>query len=205
MVILLSIVVAIFTAPVNLLVDFLFCEVLSAPTADSLKIQTEDTALKRAGRRMSNAVRRASVSVAKTASSFATSIKRGSRKVSSLQPSVTRLMPNTTVEAHALVHSSASIKDMMLTAQQSNDAIELNRRSTAVRVRRPAMIKGRAHFSEHPTKPEDGTDMKKFTYYQNDTDMNETFLELCDDMQAQRRLLKRSEVDAFDMKWGYML
>merc|ERR1719487_1597146 len=60
MIILLSIVVAIFTAPVNLLVDFLFMEVLSAPDADSIKIQTEDTALKRAGRRMSSAVRRAS-------------------------------------------------------------------------------------------------------------------------------------------------
>ena len=198
MVILLSIVVAIFTAPVNLLVDFLFCEVLSAPTADSLRIQTEETAMKRAGRRMSNAVRRASVSVAKTASSFVTSIKRGSRKMSSLQPSVTRVMPNTTVEAHARLHASESIKEVMLTAQQSNDAIEVNRRSTVARVRRPAMVKGRTR----PSEPQHDTDMKKFTYYQNDTDMNETFLELCDDLQAQRRLLKRSEVDAFDTKWG---
>ena len=204
MVILLSIVVAIFTAPVNLLVDFLFCEVLSAPTADSLKIQTEDTTLKRAGRRMSNAVRRASITASKAAGSVSNAFKRGSRKLSSIQPTVTRLMPNSTVEAHALVHSSASIKDVMQSAQQSNAAIETHRRTTMARVKRPTVVKGKPHKSSlHQQLPfSNEIDVKKFSHYQNDTDMNETFLELCDDVQAQRKLLKRTEVDSFDTKWG---
>jgi hypothetical protein len=53
--------VAIFTAPINLFVDFIFKNILSAPTADEIKLQANDTAIQRTGRRASNAIRRASI------------------------------------------------------------------------------------------------------------------------------------------------
>lgn len=202
MIILLSIIVAIFTAPVNLLVDFLFMEVLSAPDADSIKIQTEDTALKRAGRRMSNAVRRASVTATKAVGRVTSAVKRGSRRLTSIQPAVTRVMPDSTMAAHAIVHSSNSVKDLMQSAQQSNEATEKIRRTTMSRVKRPAVVKGKTHIPASAAPQLEDIENKKFIFYQNDTDMKETFLELCDDLQAQRKLLRRSEIDAFDTMWG---
>ncbi len=48
-----------FTAPINLVVDFLFEDILLAPSADAAKLQNS-SAILTAGRRMSNAGRRMS-------------------------------------------------------------------------------------------------------------------------------------------------
>lgn len=200
--ILLSIITAIFTAPVNLLVDFLFMEILSAPDADSIKIQAEETVLKRAGRRMSNAVRRASVTATKAVGRVASAVKRGSRRLSGIQPTVTRVMPESTLAAHAIVHSSNSVKDLMQFAQQNNEASENIRRTTMLRIKRPAVVKGKTLIPASSAPLSEEPDTKKFTHYQTTTDMNEAFLELCDDLQTQRKFLKRGEVERFDALWG---
>ncbi len=55
MFIIISVIVAVFTAPINLIVDYLFHGILLAPTADSLKIQKSDNSASLVARRMSNA------------------------------------------------------------------------------------------------------------------------------------------------------
>lgn len=107
MIIIISIVVAVFTAPLNLVVDFLFDDILSAPTADSLKAQNEANAMLQAGRRMSNAVRRASLSAAtairrasNAASTFVSGMNPKRRKTTRL--TMTQIMPAETISAQSL-------------------------------------------------------------------------------------------------------
>ena len=95
--------VAVLTAPVNLVVDFLFHDILSAPSADALKTAAAGNAMRRAGRRMSNAVRRASLTVGSQLSAL------GPKKKAPLFRSVsTREISDSTKEAHGLAVMSAT-------------------------------------------------------------------------------------------------
>jgi hypothetical protein len=99
-IIIISVVVAIFTAPINAVVDFTFNEVLSAPTVDTLKVRAQDSAIMRAGRRLSNAVRRASLNAVNAVTAAARF-----KKVEALTETV--IIPESTVTAHSLALASA--------------------------------------------------------------------------------------------------
>jgi hypothetical protein len=62
--IMMSVVVAIFTAPINLLIDYLFVDILSAPSADDAKMQRQndlkESRLGRIVKKAGDTVRRAS-------------------------------------------------------------------------------------------------------------------------------------------------
>jgi hypothetical protein len=103
-IVIVSMLVAVLTAPVNLVVDFLFHDILSAPTADTLKTASAGDAMRRAGRRMSNAVRRASLTVSNQLSALGPKKKKPAlfRAVS------TREISESTKEAHGLAVMSAA-------------------------------------------------------------------------------------------------
>jgi hypothetical protein len=176
MIIVISIVVAVFTAPVNLMVDFLFDDVLSAPTTSSIKAQNQNTAFQRAGRRMSNAVRRASVSVAGAVSSIRrssvaagvalVSIARGGHR-KSVALVRTRVIPAETLSAQSLALACGTNLISRLKEDNANFDAELG-----VSLRRVAM------------SPE------------------QRYSELVRDIDSQRLTLRPSEIEAYDGSWG---
>ena len=178
-----SVVCAIFTSPVNWVVDFVFNDVLSAPTADSIKIRQQDTAMRRAGRRMSNAVRRASVNAAAAATAAvdaAAAFRSGKNKDLVMS---TRLIPDSTLTAQSLAAASAANLASVFKSYQ--ESFELNRQlnlqkgaSAAVTHRADAL--GRVQF----------------------VDVDTLFEDLSREIISQRRQLRRSEQESFDAQWG---
>jgi hypothetical protein len=104
-VIYIAVMVALMVAVISYPVDRIF-DMLSAPLADELKVATQDSAVKRIGRRFSNAARRASnvaMSVANAAKA-----KLGATR-NSIVGTVTRKIPGDTEAAHALASASITV------------------------------------------------------------------------------------------------
>ena len=61
LIVIISIVIALFTAPLNFIIDYLFVDILRAPTEDAIAERKQSAVVAQAGRRVASAVRRASV------------------------------------------------------------------------------------------------------------------------------------------------
>jgi hypothetical protein len=138
-------VIAVFTAPFSYLVDFLFTEILHAPTADQEKANAQESIIVKTGRRMSATARRVSNAgiiagtrmlnaAKKTRTSF---INRGRERVATMmQFDTTIVAPDTTVEAHREATTYVKEKLDQFKSENSNfeeRRITLRQRSTSQR------------------------------------------------------------------------
>ena len=228
-IIIISIVVALFTAPINLIVDFIFIEILSAPTADSLKVQaSRDAASRRVFRRLSNMTQRVSaVSVAavnRVRKGMGSSLRRGSsgRK---FDVDMTRLVPDSAQEAQLLATQSAG--SMLEDAKRNIKIREESRKSQrkqsrlslviAKQERKSSYLSTAAEEGDEKTPPRQPSDVTLPQHADGAPDMDEDlsvvtlrqdrklrqkFAELYVDIGEQRKLLKPSQQEAFDAMWG---
>lgn len=118
MVAIISVVVALFTSPANSVVDFIFIDVLSAPTADKHKVAAA-SALGSMQRRISSAARRVSAV--------------SERMINRIRPArqtmfrTTRIVPDYAVEAYS--QARASTRHVLTNAQTQCEQYESRRRS----------------------------------------------------------------------------
>lgn len=113
-----------FTSPINLLVDFLFLDILSAPTPDSLKLEQQDTAMKKIARRVSsmgtdvaNATRRVGRRISQASVEAVNAFNQHSGKG---QVRRTLNLPESTMEAHIIASTSAV--QIVNKARQENES-----------------------------------------------------------------------------------
>ena len=176
-----SLVVALFTAPLNFFVDFIFDEIICAPTAEVLKEKAELNSVRKAGRRMSNAVRRASITATNALSSaIATAAKSKSRLTMFKDVKVTRLVPEETMRAQA--RATMVSASFMTQLQEANHRYESSKDLAADQ-------------STVQARPASTTAVPFVTNA-------EQLVQLKRDLIVQRRLLFQNERVKFDNEWG---
>ncbi|CAE7472509.1 unnamed protein product [Symbiodinium microadriaticum] len=206
-VVIISVVIAIFTAPVNLLVDFLFIEVLSAPSPDALKAASAESTVSRTVQRVSNVGRRVSAAIVNTAGN----IKVGARKTilgtaaPKFDVDTTRLVPDAAAEAQILAtHSVGNLLDDARSNIDNRENLRRSQRQRAsvvkVQKRQEQKQKKYAVLSENSPSKQNLSRMMSLSV--TDDKLQESFAELCVDMTEQRKVLKRSQQDGFDAMWG---
>ncbi len=111
-----------FASPINLVVDYLFLDIISAPTVDSLKLEQQDTALKKMARGMTsmktevvNAGRRAGRRISQASVDALGSLRKMSHSTRQ-----TLTLPETTMEAH--ITASTSAIQLTELARKRNDS-----------------------------------------------------------------------------------
>lgn len=212
-----SIVISMVTAIVNYPIDTMF-ELLSAPTADTVKVKNADTALKRIGRRMSNAARRVSVAASEAVQAAIANTDRF-RKQSLIGYSV-RSIPDTTQEAYDLAVASAPV---------------IKHRATEILLHRAEMLAASEQYSHKNRRYEDYLDSDDedgdedgdeseakseslersegrggrgtFANFVSSltgkkSKPNDVLSNLRDEIDRQRHYLKPSELEEFDAAWG---
>lgn len=204
--------VALFTAPINLLVDFLFIEIISAPSADALKTQNQ-SAVRRVMKRVSNAGRRISAASIQTAGALRKSIFGINRKTSvgKFEVDTTRVVPDSAAEAQILATQSVgalldgakrNINDrvsMRRTQRMQSKVMQVQAKHEAKEQRKYASFVG-AKAEDH--EGSDDTPVISGGPALVDRKLREKFAELCVDIGEQRKLLKRSQQEGFDTMWG---
>jgi hypothetical protein len=223
--IVISVVVAMFTSPVNLIVDFLFHDILSAPTADSLKLQKQDTALKRVARRVStvgtevaNAGRRVGRRISQASVEAMAALAKEGHSRQTLN------IPETTMEAH--INASVSTGHLVEAIRKKNDSERIDRdreRCQSITFKKRATLtqkrsQEKASFEGEVVvrKSEASTSLADVDFSMDPrpspkVSPNETqaskpaedlFGDLWVDIVEQRKLLSRSEQELFDEKWA---
>ena len=190
-----SIVVAILTAPINLLIDYLFVDILSAPSVDDAKMQREND-LKES--RFGSIVKKAGDTVRRASAVTADAVKVARRRFGVMRGHESMQIPETTKEALELARDSSQH-----IIQERRDMLERERSSRSMNrsqslVRRHQKQKNRAtqyHISQGQLKRagDIGVDSLAVT---------ELFCEFVVDLNDQRRLLKPSMRERYDIQWG---
>ncbi len=182
-----SLLVAVMTAPINLIVDVIFHNVLEAPSGDAVKIKTQDSAAFRAGNRVSKAVRRASVNVAAAVNDVVLKMKvnRPSNEL--------MLIPERTLIAQSLASvATESIMSVFKGIHNNHKArataMELNTTASPRSVRREAV--GVIDAGRIPVA------MTAFD------EIAPMFRDLSSEICLQRRKLKALDQEIFDIQWG---
>ena len=204
-VVIISIVIAVFTAPINLLVDFCFIEILSAPSPDTVKAATADTAMRRTMRRVSNVGRRMSAVAASTAASITRAGRSTILGAPKLNVDTTRLVPDAAAEAQML--AAHSVGNLLEDARSNIDNRENLRKaqrqqSSVLKVQQRQEEKQKKYSIMAENSHARQTLMRRMSLGITDEKLKEVFAELCVDMTEQRKVLKRSQQDGFDMMWG---
>jgi hypothetical protein len=182
-------------------------DILSAPTAESLKVEAEDAVVSRAVRRASNVgkiVREASVATLESLRHKAVPIKQ--RKLSEFKADLqtTRVVPEATAEAYALARTSTSellVRTRQTLALDQRKRKEL-RSSSTVFQQKVKLDKMRRHLKLKANPEMEHGNGKARSICSLDGDVDELFLQLSVDIIEQRRLLKRHKQEAFDDMWG---
>lgn len=203
-----SVVVAMFTSPINLLVDFLFIDLLSAPTADSLKMEQLNTFqriaknVSQAGTEVINAGRR----VGRRLSQASLQVVNIIAKSTGEDLSTTRSIPQSTLEAQIIASTSAT--QLVNIVQQENDSMRfkrnLERHESSVFKKRMTLLQKRRSERRAPDYEPRGTRSRFFRNETKDKAIEDLFTELSVDIVEQRKYLKRSEQEIFDENWGYI-
>jgi hypothetical protein len=222
--IVISIVVAMFTSPVNLIVDFLFHDILSAPTADSIKLQKQDTAMKRVARRVStmgtdvaNAGRRVGRRISQASVEAMAALAKDGRGRQTLN------IPETTMEAH--INASVTTGHLVEAIRKHNDSQRITRdreRSQSTTFKKRANLSQKRSMEKSCFESENGAPREVSTSL-TDVDFSmhsrpspkvspdqsraskpieDLFGDLSVDIVEQRKLLSRSEQELFDEKWA---
>ncbi len=209
--------VALLTAPVNLLVDFLFVEIISAPTMDSLKKEQSslmENSVRKVIGRASTVVRKMSVvsqsmmkHIQKKTDSESTLRLEVSDKPDSWKNliSTTRVIPPRTKEAHA--EAAECVNDVVSSAKS-----RMETRNTLMKSRYDSYVGshhkiGRQRRTEVEVIPT-STLLRTHQRERNKSisnvkvDVDGLFERLTFHVNQQRKLLKRSQQDGFDQMWG---
>ena len=231
------------TAPVNLIVDFLFVEVISAPTVQSLKKESSLSSSRFASRAFAqvfggatDAVRKVSA-ISKTRAKTTcpplplSTVGRESRKSESWTDiasiTTTRVIPPRTREAHDeamecandVIEDAKSRQDRRLAQMQSRHEVFATRSSKSIRSRQtqksqasPSVgSRGSTFFfssslsgSRSRVGNGNGSGNGHVDHADAAVDVDPIFRQLTEDINQQRKLLKRSQQEAFDNLWGYV-
>ena len=212
-----SVIVALFVSICTKPIDMIF-DLLSAPTADALKVATQDTAIKRIGRRVSNAARRMSAAAVNLVNNSRNVIARASGK--SLVGTATRKIPRSTEDAYVLATASmAVVADASRQHLEANQLRRLQRYHSAVSFRnndeghRGQTRNDNGSFSDNSgSSSSSSSDSSVSSATPNAVSaqgqkaipdgITQRLDKLIDQVLRQRQLLKPSEIDAFDRQWG---
>ena len=200
-IVIISVIVAVMTGPLEYLIDFLFWSVIDAPTADSLKMQEEETLLARtvrnAGRRVSNVAQSVAAAGRRFSNAIMTVPER--RKSSfSLNVQTTRGIPDSAREAQVLAR--ASFSDIIDDVKQAT----AKRRDTRVQGRQTFLTRvGSNAGSQNPILPKaDYARLKVSHVDDSELTIDELFDDMVVDMMEQRSNLLPDETTSFDREWG---
>ena len=233
------------TAPINLMVDFLFVEVLSAPTIDSLKKESsKSSSIGRVLGQASKMARHASVVVSKNALSTLNRLgdmtSKSTKSTESTESnnwseliSTTRVIPPRTKEAHdeavecandVINNAKSRLEDRSRLTKSRHEAFlkfqkshksDQHRRRTEIPTKpsetRPSLLLNRlstifkpsSSFSSSSSSLKNNNNKKKVNgVSMMEMNTNSLFDQLSDDINQQRRLLKKSQQEVFDNLWG---
>jgi hypothetical protein len=203
--VIISIYVSIFTALINLVVDFLFVDILFAPTMDSTKqlnkslpSQTneqsssphcDDAEQAHQTRKVEAPGAPPLTPVASSSAKQFNGVKRLTLlKIQSgnLDLETTRVLPSATLKAHALAKLSVNdiIDERVSVIKQTLLRHETQRRASSLRARSKAKS------------------TRKGALNLNEMSVNDQFVDLAVDIAEQRKELRRSQQEKFDEMWG---
>ena len=205
--------VALLTAPVNLIVDFLFVEVISAPTMESLKKESlasraNSTAFTQVLQGDAHAVRKVSA-ISKTIPAHQ------SRKSENWTGMITttRVIPPRTREAHdeAMECANDVIEDAKLrqdhrltqTKSRHEKYAAKSLQSNRLRQKVQGSVTSGSRISSILRVGNGDGDGRGPVDSTETVDVEVIFRQLTDDINLQRKLLKRNQQEAFDYLWGY--
>jgi hypothetical protein len=190
--IMMSIVVAIFTAPINLFIDYLFVDVLSAPTVDDAKMQKEHGTKQSQLGRM---VKKAGESVRRASAVTADAVKVARRRFG-MGTHEAMQIPESTMEAHELARESSQH-----IIQERRDILE---REKSFRHDNRSQVLLQRHQHKRATKYHLSEGQLKRTRddSREGEELNELFSEFVVDLNEQRRVLKPSTRERYDSQWG---
>jgi hypothetical protein len=200
-----SVVVAMFTSPINLLIDFLFLEILSAPTVDSLKLDELETFNRLAdvissfgtsavsgartmGRRMGRRLSQVAQAAGIMNLSSVPKADQGVQRTLSIPPA--------TLEAQIIASRTSS--QLISQLREENETFvtkrDIERSASAVFHKRVTLLQKRTESVKGmPKKP---VPVAKKT-------IDDLFTHLSVDIIEQRKVLPMSEQEWFDEQWGY--
>jgi hypothetical protein len=187
--VIISIYVSIFTAFINLFVDFLFVDILFAPMMPSTQQEKISQSLF-----SPKASQVREVEVPKTTQGRSASISKLDQvkrmtllaiQTGNLELETTRVLPSSTLQAHEIAKLSVNeiIDDRVSVIKKTVLRHETQRRTSLLRARSKAIF-------------------KRNTFDFNEMDVNEQFVDLSVDIAEQRKELKRSQQEKFDEMWG---
>ena len=217
-----AVIVSVLVSIISYPIDRIF-ELLSAPVADEQKLESQDTTLKRLGRRASNVARRASNFALSAAAAARAKITRATAIVGT----VTRQLPSSTETAHALAAASmttiAETSRRTIQARQmsqlrsfynsggkygkpdgdsssssggdSDDNSSSSDSDSEAGVSQSSQMRGAETLTDGSLAVSPKTKVSQ-------TPTSQTLKRLMEEVQCQRRLLKPSEVEEFDLQWG---
>jgi hypothetical protein len=184
------------------MVDFLFTEVISAPTVDAMKLAAEESVMTKAVRRVSSVGLETTRKVATAGRRLSNAIAPPANRIrksslATLTVGTSRLIPEAISEAH--VTALASAKEILNTAKQGNDNFASVRKTTRCQ---SAVVKQREVINARRSTRH--SMIKRTTRIQPAMDVNidTLFAEFTVDMTDQRKALPSSQHESFDEKWG---
>jgi hypothetical protein len=171
-------------SPINLIVDFLFMEILSAPTVDSVKLSEEESIMKSA-------------------------VRRGAK----VDHNVTRAVQRTDLVREDSIPTSRQIHSGAAEAHQvaytcAKELIDQSRKDSKDKRSLRSTEKYQASLVKHKTlELKKQTILRKLQSGVSPANKgpkleDDLFMELTVDISEQRKLIKRSQCEAFDDKWG---
>ena len=191
---------AIVLSPVNLVVDFIFEDILSAPTATKEKLQ--DIKL----RRQESVVGGASAAVRRASAITTQAIVGARRRMQTIiqvkqrleieLPPTERQIPEDTTQAHALAHMSAQ----QLTDHLQEKQLKRHRSTIARRLRQSSSIQSCEEM--RPAMDAVPASLSTVSIGIKSTDITERFNHLRNDILEHGKLLKPSARQQLLAKWG---
>ena len=196
-------------APINLLVDFLFIDILAAPSGSKVNAVAVKSRVRQTMRRVSQVARR--LSAASIASISAAKSKWWRAPSATFQVDTVRVVPDTTANAQDL--AIISVGNLADNARKRIDNEVLDRkynRSQAHVNKVQSRRDKRAHKnalqrqSSQRVAPSKEDRHRATTFSVTDAKIREVFAELCVDIVEQRKRLKRGQQERFDAAWGWV-
>lgn len=172
----------------NLLVDYLFVEILSAPTAESIKdrnqnqIQNQNQIVSNKPRNLTNLMKNAGDRARRTSIATSDAIKVARRRFLAKQgPQESLQIPESTsiAQNQAMISSQNLVQEHMAKLERESSSREVSRSQVKV------------DQYQRKKRFEDG-----------DASLTQLFSEFVVDLSEQRRTLKPSVRDRYDLLWG---
>eukprot|EP01038_Epipyxis_sp_PR26KG_P014196 gene14196-19049_t len=193
-VIIIAVLVFLFTSLFSKPIDMIF-DVLSAPIADTEKVQSEPSTLEKVGRRVSTAARRVSIAAINLVNTTTDKIRQ---RGLSLVGSKTRQIPRTTQMAHEVAIASMSI--ISSKSKNTIQLAELRRRETFAKSMTDLRHTDKACQSDDES--EDSSNSQSSDSSDKYEDNQRISAAQTKEVHFQRKLLKPYERDDFDIQWG---